>query len=84
MGTLNFGLVLMIIPFTAIFLFLIMAWSLVDISVRKNLSGRRKALWGIVVILFPVVGALLYNAKVRLPDLEGKYREAQAPVNAQG
>ena len=84
MENLNFELALVIIPFTAIFLFLIVAWSLIDISVRKNLTGKRKALWGIVVILFPVVGALLYNAKVRLPDLAGKYRAAQAPIKVQG
>ena len=76
--TLKLGLTLTIIPFTAIFLFLTVVWSLIDMSVRKNLTGARKALWSLVVILFPVVGALLYNAKVRHPDLAGKYKASPA------
>lgn len=68
METMKLGLTLSLIPFTAIFLFLTIAWALVDISLRK-LSGGRKAVWSVVVILFPLLGAVLYNFKVRLPDL---------------
>lgn len=68
METLKLGMILSIIPFTAIFLFLTIAWALVDISLRK-LSGSRKAVWSLVVIVFPLLGAILYNFKVRLPDL---------------
>lgn len=71
METFKFGLLTSIIPFTAIFLFLTVAWALVDISVRRLSTGKR-ALWSIVVIALPVVGVLLYNARVRGPALTGK------------
>lgn len=68
METLKLGMMLSIIPFTAIFLFLTVAWALVDISVRK-LTGIRRAIWSVVVVIFPLLGALLYNFKVRLPEM---------------
>jgi hypothetical protein len=71
METLKLGLMLSIIPFTAIFLFLTIAWALVDIYLRK-LTGSRKAVWSLVVIVLPLLGSLLYNFKVRLPDLAGE------------
>lgn len=62
--TLQFGLMMSIIPFTVIFLFLTIAWALMDMSLRK-LSGSRRAIWSMVVILFPLGGVLLYNFRVR-------------------
>jgi hypothetical protein len=69
METLKLGMILSIIPFSAIFLFLTIAWALVDISVRK-LTGSRRAIWSVVVVVLPLVGAILYNFKVRLPEIE--------------
>jgi hypothetical protein len=62
--TLKFGLLMSIIPFTAVFLFLTIAWALMDMSLRK-LSGGRRAVWSVVVIAFPLLGVLLYNSRVR-------------------
>lgn len=64
METLKFGLMMSIIPFTVIILFLTAVWALVDISLRK-LSGARRAIWSTVVIMFPLLGVLLYNFRVR-------------------
>lgn len=73
METLKFGMIYSIVPFTLIFLFLTTVWALVDISLRK-VTGSEKTIWSAVIILFPLLGALLYNFKVRLPDLAGQYK----------
>lgn len=60
MDTLKFGLMLTIIPFTAIFMIVAIWWALVDISVRK-LKGAERALWTLLVILLPPIGSVIYN-----------------------
>lgn len=60
MDTLKFGLMLTIIPFTAIFMIVAIWWALVDISVRK-LKGAERALWTLLVILLPPIGSFIYN-----------------------
>jgi phospholipase D-like protein len=77
METLKFGLMLTIIPFTLVCLFVTIWWAMVDISLRK-LSGARRVIWSMVVILLPPVGAILYNFMVRQPALAGKYNASPA------
>lgn len=77
METFKMGLSISIIPFSLIFLFITVAWALVDISLR-NLSATKKALWSTVVIVLPLVGAVLYNVKVRLPDISNRYKTRMA------
>jgi uncharacterized membrane protein YhaH (DUF805 family) len=64
METLKFGLMLTLIPFTAIFMVVAIWWALVDISVRK-LKGVERALWTLLVILLPPVGSVVYNYTVK-------------------
>ncbi|HEY6872855.1 MAG TPA: hypothetical protein VI298_09045 [Geobacteraceae bacterium] len=68
METIKFGLMLTVIPFAVIFLSITIWWALVDMSVKK-LSGPKRTLWTLLVILLPPVGSLLYNSL-------GKEREA--------
>lgn len=77
METLKFGLMLTIIPFSLIFLFITIWWAMVDMSVRK-ITGLKRAIWSMVVILLPPVGAILYNYMVRQPDIAGKYNASLA------
>ncbi|MCM2357660.1 MAG: hypothetical protein NDI77_05885 [Geobacteraceae bacterium] len=72
METLKFGLMLTIIPFTLVFMFITIWWAMVDMSVRK-VTGLRRAIWSMVVILLPPVGAILYNFMVRQRDVAAKY-----------
>jgi hypothetical protein len=71
METLKFGLMLTIIPFTLVFLFITIWWAMIDMSVRK-ITGLKRVLWSMVVILLPPVGALLYNFAVRQRDIAAK------------
>ncbi len=71
METLKFGLMLTIIPFTLVFLFITIWWAMIDMSVRK-ITGLKRVLWSMVVILLPPVGALLYNFVVRQRDIAAK------------
>ena len=71
METLKFGLMLTIIPFTLVFMFITIWWAMVDMSVRK-ITGLKRVLWSMVVILLPPVGALLYNFVVRQRDIAAK------------
>jgi uncharacterized membrane protein YhaH (DUF805 family) len=64
METLKFGLMLTIIPFTAIFMVVAIWWALVDISVRK-LKGAERAMWTLLVILLPPIGSIIYNYSFR-------------------
>lgn len=77
METLKFGLMLTIIPFSLICLFITIWWALVDMSVRK-VTGLKRAIWSMIVILLPPVGAILYNFMVRQPDIAGKYHASPA------
>ncbi len=61
METLKFGLMLTIIPFTLVFLFITIWWALVDMSVKK-VTGPKRTLWTLLVILLPPVGSLLYSS----------------------
>ncbi len=79
METLKFGLMLTIIPFTLVFLFITIWWAMIDMSVRK-ITGLKRVLWSMVVILLPPVGALLYNFVVRQRDIAAK---CNAPLAAQ-
>lgn len=72
METLKFGLMLTIIPFTLVCLFVTIWWAMVDMSIRK-VTGLRRAIWSLIVILLPPVGAILYNFMVRQRDISGKY-----------
>ncbi|HEY6872856.1 MAG TPA: PLDc N-terminal domain-containing protein [Geobacteraceae bacterium] len=77
METLKFGLMLTIIPFSLICLFITIWWALVDMSVRK-VTGLKRAIWSMVVILLPPVGAILYNFLVRQPAIAGKCHPSPA------
>ncbi len=77
METLKFGLMLTIIPFSLICLFITIWWALVDMSVR-NITGLKRALWSLAIILLPPVGAILYNYMVRQPAIAGKYHPSAA------
>lgn len=77
METLKFGLMLTIIPFTLIFLVFTIAWALSDMSLRKLSKGKRVA-WSMVIILLPPFGSLLYNSKVRVPDIVKNYKTSLA------
>jgi hypothetical protein len=68
METIKFGLMLTIIPFAAIFLFITVWWALVDISVKK-IKGPKRALWTLLVILFPAVGSLLYSSMTKMREI---------------
>jgi len=45
-----------------VFIPLLMLWvfALVDLFQRKDLSGWAKALWAIAIVLFPLLGLLIY------------------------
>lgn len=60
----KFGIVLTIIPFSVIFLFIVVWWALVDLSLRE-ISGSRRIGWTLAVIVLPAVGPILYNYLVR-------------------
>jgi hypothetical protein len=77
METLKFGLMLTIIPFSLVCLIITIWWALVDMSVRK-VTGLKRAVWSMVVILLPPVGAILYNVMVRQPAIAGKYNASPA------
>jgi hypothetical protein len=77
METLKFGLMLTIIPFTLVFLFITIWWAMIDMSVRK-ITGLKRVLWSVAVILLPPVGALLYNFVVRQRDIDAKSSAALA------
>jgi hypothetical protein len=62
--TIKFGLLLTLIPFSAIFLFITVCWALMDLSLRK-VSGSRRILWTLAVIALPLVGPIAYNYLVR-------------------
>jgi hypothetical protein len=62
--TIKFGLLLTIIPFSAIFLFITVCWALMDMSLRK-VSGSRRIIWTLAVIALPLVGPIAYNYLVR-------------------
>lgn len=72
METIKFGLMLTVIPFTAIFLFIAIWWALVDMSIRK-ITGVRRALWTVLVVLLPPVGSILYNFLVKQRNLIENY-----------
>ena len=61
MDILLHGLKLTAIPFAAVFLLITIWWGLVDLSVRR-VKGRKRALWTLLVILLPPIGALLYSS----------------------
>ena len=61
METIKFGLMLTVIPFATIFLFITIWWALVDMSVKK-VTGPKRTLWTLLVILLPPVGSLLYGS----------------------
>lgn len=60
METVKFGLLLTIIPFTVIFLIITIWWAIVDMSARK-LPGTQRAIWTLLVLLLPPLGAFLYR-----------------------
>lgn len=67
-----------------IFIPLLMLWvfALVDLFQRKDLSGWAKALWAVAIVLFPLIGLLIYFI-TRPPALEEeaatqRYYEQQA------
>ncbi len=62
--TFKFGLMLSIIPFSLIFLFITIAWALVDLSLR-NVSVSRRVFWTLAVIVLPLAGPIAYNYLVR-------------------
>ncbi|MBI2353821.1 MAG: PLDc_N domain-containing protein [Deltaproteobacteria bacterium] len=62
--TLKFGLLLTIIPFSAIFLFIAIWWALVDLSLREVTTSRR-IIWTLAVIALPLAGPIAYNYLVR-------------------
>ncbi len=62
--TIKFGLLLTIIPFSAIFLFITVCWALMDMSLRE-VSGARKIIWTMAVIMLPIAGPIAYNYLVR-------------------
>lgn len=72
MDTIKFGLMLTIIPFTAIFLFIAIWWALVDMSIRQ-ISGAKRVLWTILVVLLPPFGSILYNFLVKQRNLIKNY-----------
>jgi len=57
--TIEFGLLLSIIPFTVIFLFITMWWALVDLSLREIATSLR-IIWTLAVIVLPLVGPIAY------------------------
>ncbi len=61
-------LVLALVPVVAI-----MIWALADLARRPDVAARRKALWMIVVVALPLVGAVLYLVfrPARRADLRG-------------
>lgn len=77
METLRSGLIVTVIPFTLIFLFATIAWALADISIRK-LPKWKTAMWSLVVIILPFLGALIYNSKVRVPDNLRHFKDSLA------
>lgn len=74
METIKFGLLLSIIPFTAIFLIITIWWALVDMSLQK-ITGTKRTLWTLAVILLPPFGALAYNYFARNQVAEEGYTE---------
>ena len=60
----TFGLISAIIPFTIIFLFITIAWALMDLSLR-NVSASRRLFWTLAVIALPLAGPVAYNYLVR-------------------
>ena len=60
----TFGLISAIIPFTVIFLFITIAWALMDLSLR-NVSASRRLFWTLAVIALPLAGPVAYNYLVR-------------------
>jgi hypothetical protein len=60
----TFGLISAIIPFTFIFLFITIAWALIDLSLR-NVSASRRMFWTLAVIALPLAGPVAYNYLVR-------------------
>ncbi len=72
METIKFGLLLSIIPFTAIFLIITIWWALVDMSLQK-ITGMKRTLWTLAVILVPPFGALAYNYFAKQHETEQGY-----------
>lgn len=68
METIKFGLMLTVIPFVTIFFFITIWWALVDISVKK-IRGPERALWTMLVILLPALGALLYSSLTKAREI---------------
>lgn len=60
----KFGLLLTIIPFSAIFLFITIWWALVDLSLRE-IAFSRRILWTVAVIVLPLVGPIAFHYLVR-------------------
>lgn len=71
METIKYGLLLSIVPFTAIFLIVTIWWALVDMSLQK-ITGMKRTLWTLTVILVPLFGALAYNyfVSIRKPSIQ--------------
>jgi hypothetical protein len=70
----------------AIPLLLIWVLTLVDLVRRHDLSGSRKVLWALVVLLVPVVGVIVYfvarppQATDRPATLDGIGDQAYEPI----
>jgi fucose 4-O-acetylase-like acetyltransferase len=62
--TIKFGLLLTIIPFSAIFVLITACWALMDMSLR-TVSGSRRIIWTLAVIALPLAGPIAYNYLVR-------------------
>ena len=70
----------------AIPLLLIWVLTLVDLVRRHDLSGSRKVLWALVVLLVPVVGVIVYfiarppQPTDRPPTLDGVGDQSYEPI----
>lgn len=62
--TIKFGLLLTFMPFSVIFLFITACWALVDLSLHE-VSGSRRVIWTLAVVVLPLIGPIAYNYLVR-------------------
>jgi hypothetical protein len=60
----------MLIGAIAIIWVLIWALVLVDIIRRKDLNGKKKVAWALIVLILPIIGVIIYMV-IRPPDVHG-------------
>jgi hypothetical protein len=70
-----------VVVFLFIFVPLVMLWvfALLDLFKRRDLSGWAKGLWAIAIVIFPIVGMVVYFV-ARPKDLEDEYVQVGSRV----